>query len=93
MVYGSSKVRGPSGAAAASLRHSHSTMESELHLQPTLQLVATSDPLPAEQGQGLNLHLMDTSWVFNPPSHSRNSNLKENAWWDQIAQDPEGACT
>ena len=33
-----------SSAAAAGLHYSHSHARSELHLQPTLQLVATSDP-------------------------------------------------
>ena len=33
-----------SEATAASLRHSHSNIESEPHLQPTPQLMATLDP-------------------------------------------------
>ena len=37
-------VMGLIGTAAAGLHHSHSNARSELHLQPTLQLVAMSDP-------------------------------------------------
>ena len=55
-AYGSSKARGPIGAAAAGLRHSHSNAQSEQNLQPTLLLVATLDPQPTEQGQGSNPH-------------------------------------
>ena len=42
VAYGSSQARGQIGAAAAGLDHSH--MESELHLQPTRQCMATPDP-------------------------------------------------
>ena len=41
---GSSQVRGPIGAVAASLRHSHSNVGSEPCLWPTPQLTATPDP-------------------------------------------------
>ena len=54
------------GAAAASLRHSHSNMGSELYLLPTPQLMAIPDPPPTERGQGSTLTLMDSSWI---PSH------------------------
>ena len=40
----SSQARGPIGAVASSLHHSHSNSESELRLQPTPQLKATPDP-------------------------------------------------
>ena len=40
----SAQARGPTGAAAAGLRYSHSNARSELHLRPTLQLLATLDP-------------------------------------------------
>ena len=43
-------------AAAASLHHSHSNAGYELHLQPIPQLMATLDPRPTEQGQGLTPH-------------------------------------
>ena len=56
MAYGSSQGRGRMGAAAASLHPSHSNAGSELHLQPTLQLVAMPDPEPTKQGQGSNPH-------------------------------------
>jgi len=43
-AYGSSQARGQSGAAAASLCHSHCNAGSEPHLQPTPQLTAMPDP-------------------------------------------------
>ena len=41
-AYGGSQARGPIGAPAAGLHHSHAG--SELCLQPTPQLTATLDP-------------------------------------------------
>ena len=41
---------------AASLHHSHGSTISELHLQPTPQLMAVPDPWPTEGGQGSNPH-------------------------------------
>ena len=55
-AYGSSQARGHIGAAAAGLRHSHSNARSEPCLWPVPQLMAMLDPLPTEQGRGLNLH-------------------------------------
>ena len=55
-AYGSSQARGRIGAEAASLYHTHSNARSEPHLCPTLQLMATPDPGPTEQGQASNLH-------------------------------------
>ena len=55
LAYGSSQARGLIRAAVASLHHSHSNLGSELHLQPTPQLVETPDSQPTEQGQGSNL--------------------------------------
>ena len=51
---GGSQARGPVGAVAASLGHSHSNAGSELRLQPAPQLTTMPDPLPTEQGQGSN---------------------------------------
>ena len=42
-AYGGSLARGPIGAVAASLGHSHSNWGSEPRLQPTPQLTATLD--------------------------------------------------
>ena len=42
--YGGSQARGPIGAAAADLHHSHSNKGSEPRLRPTPQLMATPDP-------------------------------------------------
>ena len=55
MAYGSSQAKGLIGAPAAGLHHSHSNARFELDLQPTPQLMATLDPEPTQQGQGLNL--------------------------------------
>ena len=41
--YGGSQARGPIGAVAAGLHHSHSNARSELHLQPRPQLMATTN--------------------------------------------------
>ena len=43
-AYGGYQARGPVGAVAASLYHSHSNMGSELHLHPVPQLMAMLDP-------------------------------------------------
>ena len=53
--YGSNQ----SCSSPASLYHSHSNARSKLRLQPTLKLMATLDPQPTEQGQGLNPHPHD----------------------------------
>ena len=44
MAYGGSQARGPVGAVAASLHHSHSNAGSEAHLGLTPQLMAMPDP-------------------------------------------------
>ena len=43
-AYGGSQASGPIRATAGSLHHSHSNAGFELHLQPTPQLTAMSDP-------------------------------------------------
>ena len=48
------ELQPPAYTTATSLWHSNAG--TELHLQPTPQLMATPDPWPIEQGQGLNLH-------------------------------------
>uniref|UniRef100_A0A8D1KG20 Adenosine deaminase n=1 Tax=Sus scrofa TaxID=9823 RepID=A0A8D1KG20_PIG len=57
VAYGSSQVRCRIGAAAAGLRHSHSSLGSEPRLQPAPQLMAVGDLTPDEVvdlvGQGL----------------------------------------
>ena len=55
-AYRNSQAKGLIRATAAGLHHSHSNSTSEPHLKPTPQLMATLDPQPTEQGQGLNLH-------------------------------------
>ena len=64
------EARGPTGAAAAGLRHSQSNTRCELHLPPTPQPVVTWDPQPIKRGQGLNLH---PHAVLNLLSYSGNS--------------------
>jgi len=44
MAYGGSQARGPVGATAAGLRHSHSNTGSKPRLRPTPQLMAMLDP-------------------------------------------------
>ena len=44
VAYGGSQARGPIGATAAGLCHSHSNVGSEPRLQPTPQLKAMLDP-------------------------------------------------
>ena len=44
MAYGGSQSRGPTGASAASLHHSHGNAGSELPLLPIPQLMAMQDP-------------------------------------------------
>jgi len=44
VAHGNSQARGPIGAIAASLHHSHSKAGSELHLPPTFHLAAMLDP-------------------------------------------------
>ena len=43
-AYGGSQTRGPVGAVAAGLHHSHSNARSKLRLRPIPQLTATHDP-------------------------------------------------
>ena len=43
-AYGGSQARGPVGAVAAGLHHSHSNVGSEPRLRPTPQLMAMLDP-------------------------------------------------
>ena len=43
-AHGGSQARGPIGAEAAGLSHSHSNVRSEPHLRPTPQLTAMLDP-------------------------------------------------
>ena len=43
-TYGGPQARGPIGAVATGLHHSHSHTRSEPHLRPTPQLTATPDP-------------------------------------------------
>ena len=44
VVYVSSQARGPIGATAAGLHHSHSNTGSDPHLRPTPQPTAMPDP-------------------------------------------------
>ena len=72
-AYGGSQSRGPIGAAAASLHHSHGNMGSEPHLRPTSQLMATWILSPLRKIRDGTHILMDTSRILNLPKHNRNS--------------------
>ena len=68
-AYGGSQARGPIGATAAGLRHSHSTSGSEPRLQPTPQLTAMPilDPLSEARDQTHNLVVTGSAapqWEF-----------------------------
>ena len=54
MAYGSSQARGPIGAVAAGLQHSHRSVGSKPHLRPTPELTAMQDPQLTDRGQGSN---------------------------------------
>ena len=62
-AYGGFQAKGRTGSTAAGLHHSHSNAGSELHLQPTPQLMATLDPYPTECGQGSNPQHHTTSCI------------------------------
>ena len=63
-AYGGSQARGPIGAVAASLHHSHTG--SKPHLWPTWQQHQILNPLSKARVQ--TCILMDTSWVCYPLS-------------------------
>ena len=71
-AYENSQARGPIGTAAASLCHSHSYTGSELHVQPTLWLMAMPDSQLIEQGQGSGLHSHGYQSGSLPLSHNGN---------------------
>ena len=81
MAYGGSQARGQIGAVTAGLCHSNA--RSELHLQPTPQLMVMPDPYPL-RGQGLNLCPLGYQSDLFPLSHDGNSYsnflLKGNIW-------------
>ena len=70
---GSFQARGRIRATAASLYHSHSNLGSKPHLQPTPQLMATSDPGPTQWGQGSDLHPHGYQLDLVPLGRDRNS--------------------
>ena len=81
-AYGSSQARGWIRAAAASLYHSHSNMESEPCLRPIPRLTAMPDSWPTDWGQGLNLS--PVGYVSTGPQWK----LPDLTFQSQI-QDPE----
>ena len=60
-AYGCSRARGQIRPTAAGLSYSHSNTGSKPHLQPPLQLTATPDRQPTEQGQGIQ---PTSSWIL-----------------------------
>ena len=93
---GSSQAGGQIGAVASGLHHSCSNVGSKLLLQPTPQLMATPDPWPTEQGQGLNPHphgysfclfsvapqweLLSKSFKINYNGKNKNHKIKNKKW-------------
>ena len=75
-AYESSQARGQMGATAAGLRRSQRNLGSELHLQPTPQLMGTLDAQPTSEARDRTCVLMDTSQVCSPLSHKGNSQVK-----------------
>ena len=69
-TYRSSQARGGIGAVTASLHHSHSNVGSKLHLLPSSQPTAMSDPQPIEPGQGWNLRSHVYQSYSLPLSHN-----------------------
>ena len=55
-AHGSSQARGQIGTAAASLHHSPRNTRFELHLRPTLQLMAMPGPYLTDRAQNSNRH-------------------------------------
>ena len=63
MSYGGSQARGRIRSTAASLNHSHSKAGSELHLQPTPQLMATPNLNPLSEARDRTHNFMVPSWI------------------------------
>ena len=76
-AYGGSQARGPIGAVAASLHHSHNNQGSKPRLPPTPQLSVMQDPWPTEQGQGSNLRPHGYESDLFPLHHCGNSRTWE----------------
>ena len=72
MAYRGSLARGPVGAAAAGLHHSHSDARSEPHLRPTPQITAIPNPQPTELGQGSNPQPHGSQLDLLPLRHAGN---------------------
>ena len=62
-AYGSSQARGPIGAAAASLCHSHSNAESEPRLWPNLSSRQRQILNPLSEARDWTWNLMVPSWI------------------------------
>ena len=75
MTHGGSQARDQIGAAAASLRHSHSNAGSEPCLQPTPQLLAMLVLTPLSKAKDRTCILMDTRHILNLMRHNGNSHL------------------
>ena len=74
-AYGCSQARGWMGAKAGGLYHSHSNIQSELHLWATLQLVAMLILNPLKEARDRTCILMATCWALSLLSHNENTYL------------------
>ena len=63
MAHGGLQARDRIGATAASLHQSHSNTGSELHLQPTPQLMAMPILNPLSEARDRTHNLMVASWI------------------------------
>ena len=63
MAYGSSQARGPIGAIAAGLHHSHSHVRSEPHLRSTPQIMVTPILNPLSEARDGTHNLMVSSQI------------------------------
>ena len=72
VAYGSSQAREWIRAVLSGLGPSHGDIGSKLHLQPTSQPAARSDPSPTWSRPGTE-PFWTPCWVLNPLSHTGNS--------------------
>ena len=88
-TYGIWKFSGEgSNRSSSNLQHSNGKARAKLHLQPSLQLVATPDPLThwEPEARDWTCILRDTSWVLSLLSYNRNSLKIFWTWSSHVVQ-------